>query len=215
MMSDEEFDQKPAENRIEGASQCEPGCNCVKTGLGTKSKIMICLLVAVAATAVLAHSFTRKAIDGAAQTQPAFASTAQAALSMASTARMEARPSWGEPLKDMASLNKAAARQNAVFLYLVGKGKKVDDAVKMQIEQAAGKAQTGGMIMGLYTLDTGSQDYSQITSQVPAPCVLAMVKGRGMSVVSGEITEAKLIQAIVAASRPSGCCPGGGASGCN
>jgi hypothetical protein len=40
--------------------------------------------------------------------------------------------------------------------------------------------------------------------------VLAMVKGRGMSGVTGEINEAKLLQAFVAASRAtSSCCPPG------
>ena len=40
-----------------------------------------------------------------------------------------------------------------------------------------------------------------------------MVKGRGMNTVSGDITEAKLIQGYVAAARVAGsggCCPSGG-----
>jgi hypothetical protein len=43
------------------------------------------------------------------------------------------------------------------------------------------------------------------------PGVLAMVKGKGMSPVSGEITETRLIQGFVAASNcgPGGCGPGG------
>jgi len=42
-----------------------------------------------------------------------------------------------------------------------------------------------------------------------------MVKGRGMSAVSGEINETKLVQAFVTASRPSGCGPAGcGPTGC-
>ena len=105
----------------------------------------------------------------------------------------------------MASLNKVAAQKNAIFMYLSEKGRGVDEAVKRQIELAVGKVQSQGAKMAYYTLDTGSQDYAQITSQVSAPCVLAMVRGGGMSVVSGEITEAKLLQAVVAASRPSGC----------
>jgi hypothetical protein len=47
------------------------------------------------------------------------------------------------------------------------------------------------------------------------PGVLAMVKGRGMSAISGEITEDKLVQGYVAASRSGGCDSGGcGSGGC-
>ena len=213
-MNEEKSDQMSTTNQVEKTVQCGPGCDCGKTGLGTKVKTIICLAVLIAATAVLGRSYARKAVAGTAQTQTAFASTAQAFPSPASTVAMETKLAWGEPLKDMASLNQVAAEKNAVFVCLSEKGRGVDEVVKRQIEQAAGKAQSGGMKMVLYTLDAGSKDYAQITSQVPAPCVLAMVKGRGMSVVTGEITEGKLIQAIVAASRPSGCGSGCAPSGC-
>ncbi|MCL5268998.1 MAG: hypothetical protein M1457_00220 [bacterium] len=111
-----------------------------------------------------------------------------------------------------------AAQTDAVFLYLPEKGRGEDEAVKRQIEQAAGKAQSGGSKMACFTLDAGSQDYANIIRQVPAPCVLAMVKGRGMSAVTSDFSEGKLLQAIVAASRPSGCGPSGcgpSSAGCN
>lgn len=213
-MDEEKSDQMSITNQVEKTTQCAPGCDCRKTGLGTKAKTIICLAVVIAATAVLGRNFARKAVNETVQTQTAFASTAQAFPSPASTVALETKLSWGEPLKDMASLNQVAAQTNAVYMYLYEKGRGADEAVKRQIELAVGKAQSGGMKVALYTLDAASQDYAQITSQVPAPCVLAMVKGAGMSVVSGEITEGRLLQALVAASRPSGCCPGGGSAGC-
>ncbi len=213
-MNEEKSDQMSTKNQVEKTAQCEPGCDCKKTGLGTKGRMIICLIVGIAATVVLGRSIARKTVDGTVQSQTAFASTVPAFPSPASTTAIETNLSWGEPLKDMASLNQVAAQKNAIFMYLYEKGRGADEAVKRQIEQAAGKAQSGGMNMALYTLDTGSQDYTQITSQVPAPCVLALIKGRGMSVVSGEITEGKLLQAIVTASR---CGPGSGCgpAGCN
>ena len=214
-MNEEKFDQLSTINKVEKTAQCEPGCDCGKTGLGTKGRMIICLIVVIAATAVLGRSIiARKTVDGIVQSQTAFASTVPAFPLPASSAAIETNLSWGEPLKDMATLNQVAAQTNAVFMYLSEKGRGTDESVKRQIEQAANKAQIGGVNMGLYTLDAGSQDYAQITSRVPTPCVLAMVKGGGISVVSGEITEGKLLQAIVAASRPSGCCPGGSSSGC-
>ncbi len=90
-----------------------------------------------------------------------------------------------------------------------------------EIQSAADKAQSKGTTTALFTLDDGSEDYAKLTSQVPAPFVLVMVKGsnmsevpvnvsaeRGMGVVTGDISEENLLYAMVAASRPSaGCCP--------
>jgi hypothetical protein len=216
-MNEKKSEQLSTTNQVEEISHCEPGCNCGKTSLGTKWKTIICLVVVIAATAVLARSFARKAVNVNVQGQTAFATTPPVLPLSPSTSAMKTNLSWGESLKDMASLNQVAAEKNAVFICLSEKGRGVEEAVKRKIEQAAGKVQSRGMEMAFYTLDTNSNDYVQITSQVPAPCVLAMVKGRGMSVVSGEITEEKLLQAIVTASRPpSGCAPGGCApGGCN
>ena len=127
---------------------------------------------------------------------------------------------WGGSLTGLADLNKVAAQTQAVFIYLPKKGQEPIESVKQEIEKAAGKVQSGGKKMGCYTLDANSDDYVKVTSQIPSPCVLAMVKGGGGSAVSGEITEAKLLQAIVTASRPasSGCGPSGCAPstpGCN
>ncbi|MFH1706964.1 MAG: hypothetical protein ABIF71_03485 [Planctomycetota bacterium] len=54
--------------------------------------------------------------------------------------------------------------------------------------------------MGLFTLAKSSPEYTNIAQRVPPPGVIAMVKGRGASTVSGDITEARLIQAFVTAS---------------
>ena len=104
-----------------------------------------------------------------------------------------------------------AAEKDAVFVYLAEKGQKPNENVQKEIEGAASKARSGGTVVAFFALDDDSSEYKEVIEQVPAPCVLAMVKGRGMSVVSSGITEGKLLQALVAASRPSGGC---GPSGC-
>ena len=68
-----------------------------------------------------------------------------------------------------------------------------------------------GMKCGLFTLKPGTRDYEQVAKQMAVPGVLAMVKGRGMSAVSGEVTEAKLLQGYVAAGSAGGCGPAAGA----
>jgi hypothetical protein len=118
----------------------------------------------------------------------------------------------------MASLNDIAADKTAVFVYLAKKGQKPSDTIKRNIEIASGKSKAKGMTVAFYRLDDSSQDYAKITRQLPAPCVLAIVKGAGANAISGDITEEKLLAAIVAASRPSSCGPSGcgpSSSGCN
>jgi hypothetical protein len=82
------------------------------------------------------------------------------------------------------------------------------------MKAAARTIEAKGIKCGLFTLKAGSADYDQIAKQMSVPGVLALVKGRGMSAVSGEVTEAKLLQGYVAASSASKCGPGAGAGCC-
>lgn len=120
---------------------------------------------------------------------------------------------WGPELDSFASLNKAAVNSNGVFLLLAADDEQANQSIVTQIEAAAKKIEAGGMHVSAFRLKKGTQNYAQVATQFSVPCVLAMVKGAGASSVSGEITETKLIQAFVAASRPSGCCPTGGPCG--
>jgi len=123
---------------------------------------------------------------------------------------------WGKPLDSLASLSKVAAETDAVFILLAAEDQQGIQTITNEIEAVAKKIQAGGMRISAFRLTKDAPDYAQLTKQISVPCVLAMVKGGGASAVSGEITETKLVQAFVMASRPSsGCCPSGaGASGC-
>lgn len=212
-MTDERSEQPSTKYQIEVSSQCEPGCNCGTTGLGTKWKLTICLGIVIAAAVVLAHGLVRKAESKPKQGQNEFAVAAPAISPMA-PATAEKSSLWGEPLKSLTSLNKVAIQKDGVFLYLPVKGRGLDETVKLQVEKAAREAQSGGKMIALYTLDDNSPDYAQVTSKIPAPCVLAMVKGGGVRAVTGDISDGKLLQALVEASRPSGCGATCGTSGC-
>ncbi|MGC8491355.1 MAG: hypothetical protein ACP5SH_06430 [Syntrophobacteraceae bacterium] len=202
MKNDERTEEKSMANPFEEAPQCGPGCNCSTTGPTSRNKmIFFCLVMAAAAAVALSHGLTLKAEAQSTQGQKGFATMVSAT---------EKTGAWGEPLKNLASLNTIAAGKNAVFLYLPAKGRQPDQKVEQQIENAAKKAQSRGFKTAFYTLDSGSQDYSQLTGRTPAPCVLAMVKGGGMSPVTGDITQGKLLQAMVVASRASIKCGCGG-----
>ena len=207
-------------NPAEGSTECGPGCDCGTTGLGTKGKVIICVVVALVAAVVLARGFMTKARGQAEQGQEAFSATMPTtsgevgpplAEKATVTEEKHAKSSLlSEPLKSLVSLNTVAADKDAVFVYLAAKGQEQSQSAKIEKEfkTAIGKVQAGGTSLAVFTLTEDSQDYAKVTRQVPAPCVLAMVKGRGMRVVAGGIAEGKLLQALVAASRPSGsACP--------
>jgi hypothetical protein len=221
-MENDKLEPTSSENQAEGASACGPGCNCGAARIGTKSKVIICLVVAIAAAIVLANSVMQKAETGADGELNAFTAKSLVAekASPLNTAENASETDqvnsslWGKPLESLASLNDLAVQKDAVFLYLPAKGQRPDEGVKKEIEAAAGKAQSQGTKMAFFVLDESSVDYAPVTSQVPAPCVLAMVNGTGNSVATTNITEGNLLQSLVAASRPSSCSPGGCALPC-
>jgi len=119
----------------------------------------------------------------------------------------------------LGELNTLAADSDAVFVFMSGKEPNDTPVPISQIKNAMQTIETqAGAKIVLFKLNASSPDYVQVASQTEPPCVIAMVKGRGMSAVSGDITEAKLVQAFVGASSAGGCGPasaGCGPRGCN
>lgn len=213
-MNDDQTKQEMAENQDIGNDQCGPGCNCERPGLSTRAKAIICLVVAIVAMIVLMRSFESKAKNATTGQKPAF--NGSTVVASAATQTNQTDPlSWGGELHNLASLDTEAAGADAVFVYLPKKGEQPNEIIKKSIKEAAAKAQNRGIKMSLYMFDTSSKDYAEVTKQSPAPCVLVMVKGIGKTTVSGELSEKKLLEAIVSASRASSCGPSGcGPSGC-
>jgi hypothetical protein len=113
----------------------------------------------------------------------------------------------------ISELNTIATDMAGVFVFLPGKSETTAKPPTAQIRSAAQTIEPKGRgKIGIFTLKTNSRDYEQLTAQIAVPGVLAMVKGRGMSLVSGEITETKLVQAYVKASSAGGCCAAGATS---
>ncbi len=128
------------------------------------------------------------------------------------------KPAGTDAVKEIAALselNTLATDTVGVFVFLPGKTEATAKAPTAQIMSAARtmEPQLGGGKIGVFALKAGSRDYEQVASQIPVPGVLALVKGRGMAPVSGEITEMKLVQAYVTASSAGGGC-GPASSGC-
>ena len=219
-------DETQRVDEVEGTeASCSPTCSCKPRALSTRGKTIICLVVALAAVAVVMGSANRARTETDTG-QEAFATDPVMTPAKATSATNEQATAteeqpweaviWGKPLASLESLNEVAAEKDAVFVFLAAEGGEQTRIITGEVEAAARKAQLRGTSIGAYTLDKDVQDYTQVTSQVPAPCVLVMVKGAGASAVEGgEITEAKLLEALVSASRPSGCAPSDCApSGC-
>ena len=202
------------------ASACGPGCCCgASVGPGKMRYAIGALIVAVAGVLVV-RAITKsngKGTQAAASTfaVPGAAATAAGTGGSAQETGASGETSVGTSIEAFSELNTLAAKTGAVFVFLPGKeGKAVSAPSKMMMAAARMVESKAGLKCGLFTLKAGSQDYDQLAGQVSLPAVLAMVKGGGMSAVSGEITESKLVQGFVAASSAGGCGPSAGAGCC-
>ena len=201
------------ENPAEVSQGCGPGCDCGKTGPGGKRKAIITAAVLIVAAVLLARGLMTADEAAAGQDGESFGvvvtQDAEGTAPSTNAAKDAAQASlWGESLQSLADLDSAAASDDSVFVYLRAEQGE-DEGIRNEIEAATLKAQAQGMAVGLFTLSEESEDYVALASQTPAPCVLTLVRGGGASVVYGDITEGKLLEALVAASRPSGCGPSG------
>ena len=144
-------------------------------------------------------------------TQPASSTPANAAPVAAP--KTEPASVVGQELTALAELNTLAANRVAVFVFLPAIGPTAGKAPTAPMEAAARTLEAQGKKVGLFTLKTNSPEYEGIAAQVPLPAVLALVAGRSAKMVSGEITETKLVQAFVAASSGGACGAGSGSCG--
>ena len=247
-------DDKEQVSSQESSSDLQPCCDggsCCSSGsdgAGKNWKILVFILILLAAGVVLARSIIRKSDSATEQGQSTFASIQpEVKLETPLQQIAETRPKdptvskgdtatpavanekteedvsdkaslalWGSELDSLASLNKAAADIDAVFVLLAADDQVDNQAAIKQIEAAAKKVQAGGTRISAFRLMQSAPNYANLTKQLSTPCVLAMVKGGGLSgVPADQITETILVQAFVTASRPSsGCCPPGSGTSC-
>ena len=221
------------------ASACEPECGCHATGASGRIRWVLGAIVLVAAVVVAARAMVKSNGAPTQASAPAFASpvgeqavtpesdsaTASAQVqkpsglkngkSNVSTAPLAAKTKESEAVAwktigAISELNTVAADVDAVFVLLPGKNDVSSNLPAAQVKGAVRTIAAQGQKVGLFTLKTDSAEYKQIATQVSLPGIIVMVKGRGMSAISGDITETKLVQGFVAASRAAGCGPAGG-----
>jgi hypothetical protein len=209
------------------SENCGPGCDCSKPSRNTKAKAVVCLIVLLAIGGIFVYKAKSAKQITPANTETAFAAPVANEVNEQKPAvptidkqepvvkPVEEKKRVGEFLDSLASLNKVAVNQDAVFVFVPAMGEETVSKETMDvIVSAEQKLKSSGVRIGLYTLrfSSPSIEYANIAAQLTLPSILVMSKGRGMGAVSGEITETKLLQAYVASSRAGGCCPSGSGS---
>ncbi len=214
---------KAGQESMDDSQKCCPStsgdstCCSSASGSYSKRKLVVFAIIVVAAGMILARSLMKESNAASDDTQQLFAAIGQEkngessprinAVTNVETSDKTEPTLWGAELDSLASLNKVAANTDAVFVLLAAEDQQGSQAITREIEAAAKKIQSNGSRICAFRLKKDAPSYAQLAKQFSIPCVVAMVKGRGMSAVSGQISEAKLIQAFVTASRPSGCGP--------
>jgi len=218
-----------SENQSEGSeplkndnATCGPGCGCNAGAKAGKTRWILGVLVLAAAGAMVVRAVSRAdgpAVriappDFVAPSGPPAQAAGEKSASDSSTETPAAETTVGTPIGAFFELNDVAAQTDAVLIFLPGKEAAAGIIPAAQMKEAARMIEEkAGKKCGLFTLKPGTRDYEQIGAQMALPGVLAMVKGGGMSAISGDITETKLVQGFVAASSAGGCGSGGGGCG--
>jgi hypothetical protein len=193
------------------AASCGPGCNCNATGKPGNKRWVIGAIVLAAAGVLVARDIIKSDGSSSETSGQAFALPIAATNSIAAAPTTEKRM---EPIGALAELNAVAVKLDAVFVFLPGKDGTSSNSPASTMNKAARTIEAQGKKIGLFTLLPSSHDYDQIEGKISLPGVLAMVKGRGMNAISGDITETKLVQGYLAASSAGGCGPSAGAGCC-
>lgn len=225
------------ETNVEGLKEealaCGPGCGC-NAGSSGRGRWVLGTIIIVITGVLVARAVMKDDNVSAQKLDAAFVTmtdgaagpeapddapkaVSHAAPTVAEDKQEKASVVCGESIGSLGDLNKKAMDKDGVFVFLAGMDAGKNSEVASIIEKGAATLRGRNLKIGVFTIEEGTSEYINLAKQVAPPCVIAMVKGRGTSAVSDDITESKLVQAYVAASSAGGaCCPGGTSSAaCN
>jgi MYXO-CTERM domain-containing protein len=210
----------------EQAEACGDGCSCHAGATPGRSRwvlgaIVLLVTAGLVVRAVLKSTGAPAQPCGTATFAPAPRASSSTVPSSAATPGQSAAPMpggvvCGEPIQSIDDLNCKAAESDGVFVFLAGKDAEKARPVAAVVDKAAGTIRAQGVKIGLFTLRDGSAEYAEMAAQVSPPGVIAFAKGGGATILTGEVTESKLLQAYLSAASSGGCGPGSdcGPAGC-
>ncbi len=189
---------------------CGPTCDCNAPPQRSRAKIAVAILVLTAAAAILVVKLVGR-VEKPGQDNPPPA-TEKIATSVA-PAKMKTVGSFLE-------LNTVAAKMDAVLVMVPARGNvAVGEALSRAVDAARRKLEAKVMSVGVYALSVDSPDFGAVSSRHSLPGVIVfsgggtekLVSGDSfdMGMLTGKITESRILQAYVAASLA------GSGGGCN
>jgi hypothetical protein len=198
---------------------CGPKCGCHAGSSVERIRLIVSAIVLIAAGALVTRAVIKNYNTDNVKTATSFASfpVVTQATTLATNKISNNQESLAMPeIASLSDLNMVASETDGVFVLLDGKNEPLIQSHLAQIRSAVQMIESQGHVkIGIFRLKTGSGDYEQVVMKMAMPGVLVMAKGRGMSAVSGDITDQKLVQAFVTASSTGGCCPSSsGTGGC-
>ncbi len=206
-MINQESPEKPSSEPC-----CGPDCGCNAKPASSKGKKILLTIVLVAVCVILVYklAFQAEAIPTA--VNPGF-NTPGTLPSAQTNTSLNSSFSQLEMLSSMNALNEKAMDKNAVMVWVPSQTiSSIPETVLAAMQSAQQTIKSKGVNLGVYQLQAGSMDQTNMAKQLSLPVVLVLSKGAGMGTVTGEITTEKLLEAYVSSNRTGGCCPSGAGS---
>jgi hypothetical protein len=112
-------------------------------------------------------------------------------------------------------LNTIFTDHNLIFVILPGNDTNLNDTLANRISDATAKIEARHTSVGTFTLNASDPEFSVTTERLAItelPAVLAISTTGNGAIITGDITEGKLLQTYVVVTQPV--CVPGGSSGC-
>jgi len=207
---------QPADRR---ASTC---CN-PEDGSWRKIKLLISVIIIIAAIGVGTHSFFSGNSAQSYTTVPAKSFSAgltEVPAATADSGRSQNKPeeiSLDRVLDSLQSLDVLAADKDVVFLILAGDVQAHSLAIPKQVRAVANNLANSGQGIAVFTVKNGAPDYERLVKHFSVnkfPSVVILGRQGSASALTDDISEARLYNAFVLASKSASCCPATGNASC-
>lgn len=104
------------------------------------------------------------------------------------------------------SLNQISKTQDVAFVYLAKSGEDITLATKKTMSLARKTLNSKKINTAIYSMNTKSIEYYQLSARTKLPAILTVVKGKGSSFVTAPITQTRLLQSYLEVAH-GGSCP--------
>ena len=198
-------------NNASPSCQCSSNdSDCGKPAGRKLSKVIICLVVLLAAISITAFRAVNAGNNSNNDTATFGFGQSSFNPTLSKGNSFSAEQNLGEYLGSLADLNAVAMDNDTVFVYIPASGNvSIDNATKTAVIKFQQDLKNNNITAGLYTLWHESLEYTNIARQVELPIFFIASKGASaVTIPAKNVDEYTLYQAFQACCDPSpGCCP--------